>query len=64
MAKVHKATALSFLWAHVHKFEARFRESDQIDFYEQDRNLEGERSSQFIKDEDSNLLRDVEFIRE
>ena len=59
---------LSFLWAHVHKLEERVRKGDQAGFYEhlKTMNLKGkrDRSSQLIKGEDGNLLRDVELIRE
>ncbi len=59
---------LSFFWAHVRKLEERVRKGDQAGFYEHLKmmNLEGkrDRSSQLIKDEDGNLLRDVELIRE
>ena len=59
---------LSFFWAHVRKLEDRVRKCDQAGFYEhlKTMNLEGKRdhSSQFIRDEDGNLLRKVELIRE
>ena len=67
LEKVRKVTMLSFFWAHVRKLEARAREGDQAGFFKhlEMMNLEGEqdRSSQFIKDDHGNLLRDVEFIR-
>ena len=54
--------------AHVRKLEERVRKGDQAGFYEhlKTMNLEGkrDRSSQLIKDEDGNLLRDVELIHE
>ena len=59
---------LSFFWAHVRKLEERIRKGDQAGFYEHLKtiNLEGkrDRSSQLIKDEDVNLLQDVELICE
>ena len=68
LEKVRKAAVLSFFWAHVRKLEERVRKGDQAGFYEhfKSMNLGGkrDRSSQFIKGEDGNLLRDVEHIRE
>ena len=52
---------LSFFWAHVRKLEERVRKGDLAGFYE---HLKTINSSQLIKDEDGNLLRDVELIRE
>ena len=57
---------LSLFWAHIRKLEERSRKGNQAGFYEHLKtlNLEGKRdsSSQLIKDEDDNLLRDVELI--
>ena len=68
LEEIRNAAVLSFLQAHVRKLEARVREGDQAGFYEhlKTMNLEGkqDRSSQFIKDEHGNLLRDVELVHE
>ena len=68
LEKVRKAAVLSFFWAHVRKLKEGVRKGDQAGFDEhlKTMNLEGkrDRSSQFIKDRDGNLLRDVELIRE
>ena len=67
MGKVRKAAVLSFFWAHIRKLVERSRKGDQAGFHEHFMtvNLEGnrDRSSQLIKDEDGNLLRDVDLIR-
>ena len=59
---------LSFFRVYVRTLDERFRKGDQAGFYERLKtmNLEWKRnySSLFIKDEDGNLLRDVELIRE
>ena len=59
---------LSFFWDFVRKLEARAREGDQAEFYKHlnTMNLQGKRdhSSEYFKDEDGVLLRDVELIRE
>ena len=68
LGKVRKAAVLSFFWAHFRKLEERVRKGDQAGVYEhlKTMNLEGkrDRSSQVIKNENGNLLRDVELIRE
>ena len=62
--KVRKAAVLSFFQAHVCTLKARVRKGNQAGFYEHLRiiYLEGKRvhSSQFVKDEYGNLLREVE----
>ena len=66
--KVCKALVLSFLWDFVRKLKTRTREGNQTGFYKHLRmmNLEGkrDRSSAYVKGEDSVLLGDVELIRE
>ena len=68
LEKVRKTAVLSFFWTHVRKLEASVREGDHAGFYRRLKtmNVEGKRdhNSQFIKDEHSSLLRDVELIRE
>ena len=66
--KVREAAVLSFFWDFVRKLETRTREGDQAGFYKhlKTTNLEGkrDRSSAYVKDENSVLLRYVELIRE
>ena len=68
LRKVRKAAGLSFVWDCVPKLETRTREDDQVGFYKhlKTMNLEGkrDRSSAYVKDEKSVLVRDVELIRE
>ena len=65
LRKVRKAAVLSFFWDFVRKLETRNREGDQAGFYKhlKTQNLEEERSSAYVKDENGVLLRDVELIR-
>ena len=66
--KVRKAAVLSVSWDFVRKLETRIREGNQAGFYKHLKtvNLEGkrDRSSAYVKDKNSVLLRDVELIRE
>ena len=68
LRKVRKAAVLSLFWDFVRKLKTRTREGDQAGFYKHLKtvNLEGkrDRSSAYVKDENSVLLRDVELIRE
>ena len=68
LRNVRKTAVLSFFWDFVHKLETRARKGDHAGFYKHltIKNLEGkqDRSSAYVKDEDSVLLRDVEVIRE
>ena len=68
LRKVRKAAVLSFFWDFVRRLETRTREGDQAGFYKhlKTMNLEKkrDRSSVYVKDENSVLLRDVELIRE
>ena len=66
--KVRKVAVLSFFWDFVRRLETRTREGDHAGFYKhlKTMNLEKkrDRSSAYVKDENSVLLRDVELIRE
>ena len=68
LRKVRKAAVLSFFFYFVRKLETRNREGDQAGFYKhlKTMSLEGkrDRSSAYVKDKKSVLLRDVELIRE
>ena len=66
--KVRKAAVLSFFWDFVRKLETLTREGDQTGFYKhlKTMNQEGKRDliSEYVKDKNGVLLRDVELIRE
>ena len=68
LRKARKAAVLSFFWDFVRKLETRTQEGDQAGFYKhlKTMNLEGkrDRSSEYVKDDNGVLLRDVELIRE
>ena len=68
LRKVRKVTMLSVFWTFVRKLMTRVREGNQTGFYKYLKmiNLEGKRnrSSAYIKDEDTIFLRDAELIRE
>ena len=68
LREVRKAAVLSFFRDFIRKLETRTREGDQAGFYKDLKtiNLEGkrDRSSAYVKDEHSVLLRNVEHIRE
>ena len=68
LRKVRKAAVLSFFWNFVRKLETRTREGDQAGFYKnlKTMNLEAkrDRSSAYVKDENSVLLGDVELTRD
>ena len=63
LPKVRKAAVLGFFWDFVRELDTRTREGDQAGFYKhlETMNLEGkrDRSSAYVKDENSVLLRDV-----